>query len=198
MALGGFIWSFISLAGVSQLLRSFPFIIQWIAYIGGSYLCYLGLKTLKGLYFKLKVVSQQGDEGEVSSEKEPTKKAHSINEGAHTKKAEEHVFWQDMIKGLVTTLSNPKVALLWLSMSSIIPLSKVSEPFKLLLPLISYSVVIGLIVFSVYGVIALLFSASHAQHAYLKHENVLNLIFAMIFLSLGSYIIFSQGWMMAS
>ena len=173
IALGGFVWAFISLVGVSQLLNSYPGLLQVIAILGGSYLCYIGFKTLRSVLAAkanattdtLSAVTVQG--------------LQSLPENRRIK---------NIAKGVITTLSNPKVAMLWMSLSSVVPVSTAQMGW-----LAFYAVVIGTIVFCVYGTIGLIFSEPRAQQNYLKHSNLINSLFAAIFIALGLFIFINHG-----
>lgn len=164
LAIGGFIWPFISLLGVSQLLVRNPHLINWLALIGGSYLIYLGTKSwMKGIKNNKLVTPtlSQAYSGSLS-----------LSGG------------RAIQRGLITTLSNPKVAMVWISLSSIIPVTSDQVGWIFI-----YSIVIALIVFCVYATIACVFSDSRAQAVYLKKTTLVDAIFSTLFILLGIFII---------
>ena len=174
IALGGFVWAFISLAGVSQLLNSYPGLLQVIAIVGGSYLCYIGFKTLRCVLAAKTSAATDTVNAVTDKELQPN------IENSRTK---------NIAKGFITTLSNPKVAMLWMSLSSVVPVSTAQMGW-----LSFYALVIGAIVFCVYGTIGLIFSEIKAQQNYLKHSNLINSLFAAIFIALGLFIFFNHGF----
>ncbi|EPJ55045.1 MAG: hypothetical protein OFPI_04800 [Osedax symbiont Rs2] len=173
IALGGFVWAFISLAGVSQLLHSYPSSLRFIAIIGASYLCYIGYKTLRSV-LAAKACTPANPVIAVAAED-------SQSEPKNTR-------IKNITKGIITTLSNPKVAMLWMSLSSVVPVSTAQMGW-----LSFYALVIGAIVFCVYGSIGLIFSETKAQQNYLKHSNLINSLFAAIFIALGLFIFINHG-----
>ncbi|MCJ8299456.1 MAG: LysE family translocator [Pseudomonadales bacterium] len=173
IALGGFVWAFVSLVGVSQLLNSYPGLLQVIAILGGSYLCYIGFKTLRS------VLAAKANATTDTLSAVTVQDLHSLPENRRIK---------NIAKGVITTLSNPKVAMLWMSLSSVVPVSTAQMGW-----LAFYALVIGTIVFCVYGTIGLIFSETRAQQNYLKHSNLINSLFAAIFIALGLFIFINHG-----
>jgi threonine efflux protein len=167
LAIGGFIWPLISLLGVSQLLARNPQFIKWIALVGGSYLLYLGFKSL------LSVVNNCR-QGLATSERQVVNRVELEGISA-------------IRRGLLTTLSNPKVAMVWISLSSVIPVASDRVGW-----IIVYSAVIGVIVFSVYTTIACIFSNALAQTAYMKKANWINGLFSALFIILGGFILANE------
>lgn len=167
LAIGGFIWPFVSLMGVSQLLMQNPSLIKWIALIGGCYLQYSGIKTL------LSIIKSHGSVPGVLPESE-------INQSSLRGSLA-------IRQGLITTLSNPKVAMVWISLSTVIPVTSEQSGW-----IFFYSIVIGLIVFSVYATIACIFSNQRARAGYFKKSNLINSLFSAIFIFLGGFIIFRE------
>ena len=167
LAVGGFIWPLISLLGVSQLLVSNPQSIKWIALIGGSYLLYLGFKTL------FSIISNR-------------RQALAISERMVTEQIKLKGIFA-IGRGLFTTLSNPKVAMVWISLSSVIPLTRDQLGW-----IFFYSAVISFIVFSVYATIACMLSNTLAQTAYMQRTNLINALFSAVFIILGGFIIASE------
>jgi len=163
LGIGGFTWSFISLLGITILLKQYPYLIKIIALIGGLYLMYLGIKTLMSTLNK--------------NEKQETT-ASKLNFQSN---------FSALKIGLVTTFLNPKVALLWISLSPMIPI-KTNE-----IGLLSfYSIVIALIVFGIYGSIGLLFSSKKTQAIYSNNAKLFNIIFGSLFSLLGFGLIFNH------
>lgn len=164
LAIGGFIWPFISLLGVSQLLAKNPQLINWLALFGGSYLIYLGAKPLLKGIKNNKLVTATLPQSNADSP--------SLSGG------------KAIQRGLITTLSNPKVAMVWISLSSVIPVTSEQIGWISI-----YSAVIALIVFCVYATIACVFSDSRAQTVYLKKTKLIDGIFSALFIMLGVFII---------
>lgn len=175
LALGGFIWAFVSLLGVSELLIRFPQLVKLLALLGGSYLIWMGLKTITSMY-RNRIVGKSANSGQVSQSSMislPTLGA--------------------IRKGILTTLSNPKVALLWVSLSSAVPLSSLaSSGTSYYSWLVVYCSVIAVIVFMVYGTISFFFSTAQSQKIYLNHAHWFDGIFAVVFMGIGSVILYQH------
>jgi len=171
LAMGGFVWAFLSLAGVSQLLLKYPQMLQIIAACGGSYLIYLGCKTFLSVCKKLRAAK-------VVDKTVGPANNHSVSPLTASIAIK---------KGLITTLSNPKVALVWLSLSSVVPVAA-----DQLVWLLIYCSVIAIIVFSIYACVGLLFSGPGYQKLYLHHAHWFDSVFAMVFFCLGVMMIYSH------
>ncbi len=153
LGIGGFTWSFVSLLGITILLKQYPYLIKVIALIGGLYLMYLGIKTLMSTLKKKDIT---------------------------TSKLNFQSNFSALKIGLITTFLNPKVALLWISLSPLIPIK--TNEYGLLS---FYSIIIALIVFGIYGSIGLLFSSKKTQAMYSNNAKLFNIIFGILFSLLG-------------
>ena len=156
LGIGGFTWSFISLLGITLLFKQYPSLIKVIALIGGLYLMYLGIKTI------ISTLKKKDKQGMTTSQ---------LNFKSN---------FSALKIGLITTFLNPKVALLWISLSPMIPI-QTNE-----LGLLSfYSIIIALIVFGIYGSIGLLFSSKKTQAMYSNNAKLFNIVFGILFSLLG-------------
>jgi len=171
LAIGGFIWAFLSLAGVSQLLMQYPQMLQVIAILGASYLIYLGCKTFYSVFKKMRMAKLVNNSTVAAIE-------------CSTLSLTPYIAIR---KGLITTLSNPKVALVWLSLSAVVPVDA-----DQLMWLVVYCSVIACIVFSVYACVGLLFSRSGYQKLYLNNAHVFDSVFATVFFGLGLMLIYTH------
>jgi len=160
LGIGGFTWSFVSLLGITILLKQYPYLIKVIALIGGLYLMYLGIKTLMSTLKKKDIT---------------------------TSKLNFQSNFSALKIGLITTFLNPKVALLWISLSPLIPIK--TNEYGLLS---FYSIIIALIVFGIYGSIGLLFSSKKTQAMYSNNATLFNVIFGILFSLLGFGLIFNH------
>ena len=156
LGIGGFTWSFISLLGITLLFKQYPYLIKVIALFGGLYLMYLGIKTI------ISTLKKKDKQGMTTSQLNFTSNFSALK------------------IGLITTFLNPKVALLWISLSPMIPIQ--TNEFGLLS---FYSIIIALIVFGIYGSIGLLFSSKKTQAMYSNNAKLFNIVFGILFSLLG-------------
>jgi len=163
LGIGGFAWSFVSLLGITLLFKQYPSLIKIIALVGGLYLMYIGIKTLLPALKK--------------------KKSNTIT----TSKIEFKSGFSALKVGLITTFLNPKVALMWISLSPMIPIN--TDEYSLLF---FYSIVIALIVFTIYGSIGLLFTSIKTQTMYSNNTKLFNIIFGILFILLGLGLIYNH------
>jgi len=154
---GAFIWAWLSSLGFSQLLSSYPELIQTLSLLGGGYLLYLGYK---GFRSALSVNS---------SFISPTISRDPLS---------------DITYGLAVTLSNPKVAILWASLATI-----VAPGLHSMAAVVSFSVGSACVVFVIYSTYAVLFSIGIAQEAYRRFSRVADAIFGGLFSSLGALLL---------
>ncbi len=167
LAFGGFVWSFLSLLGVNTLMAKFPVLIQIIATVGGLYLIHIGIRATSSV---LKAIGQTNPLQTAGSSKLFTSRLHAFQ------------------TGLTTTLTNPKVTLLWITLSPMIPI----KPDELLV-LFFYATIIGTIVFSIYFSIGLLFTGRGATNFYSKNTVTFDCVFAVLFILLGLYFLITYS-----
>ncbi len=163
LTIGGMVWAFLSVFAISQIITVLPILTKILAILGAGYLFYLGFRTLRGVIARV-----------TKNEVVCVAKAHS----PHYKAG-----YEAILAGLITTLSNPKVCLLWIALSPMVTI-----PEKKSLAFILFLLGIAFIIFLVYGTIGWLFSTNTTQSIYQKYVNWADTLFSIIFISLSGYI----------
>ena len=153
IALGGFGWAMLTALGFGTLFEKFPVLIRVLGVVGGLYLGWLGYKGWRA--------AVTGAHGEITPQK---------GEGT----------WRDVRYGLVVTATNPKVALLWASLSTFVGSQTTSLPL-----LILFACGSSVILFAIYGGYGLLFSVSGIRQLYARFQKASEAVFGTIFGMIG-------------
>lgn len=153
IALGGFGWAMLTALGFGTLFETFPVLLSVLGVVGGLYLGWLGYKGWRA--------AVTGAPGEITPQK---------GEGT----------WQDVWYGFVVTATNPKVALLWASLSTFVGGQTTS--LSLLIFFASGS---SVILFTIYGGYGLLFSVGGIRQLYARFQKTSEAVFGTIFCMIG-------------
>lgn len=155
VSLGTMFWAIMAVSGITALLSYYSGAALVMQLIGGSYLLWLGIKSLRSA---TKITS-------------PLATAAEQNETAS----------QCFGRGLLIQLTNPKTALFWLSMVSVVILP--DTPL-----LVAALLVIGTtaIAFTWHLFLAVAFSLNQAKGFYLKLRPYISAVFGIAFIALGA------------
>lgn len=153
IALGGFGWAMLTALGFGTLFETFPVLLRVLGVVGGLYLGWLGYKGWRA--------AVTGAPGEITPQK---------REGT----------WRDVRYGLVVTATNPKVALLWASLSTFVGGQTTSLSL-----LILFACGSSLILFAIYGGYGLLFSVGGIRQLYVRFQKASEAVFGTIFGMIG-------------
>lgn len=149
IAVGGFFWALLTSLGLGVLFQRFPLLLQVLGIVGGSYLAWLGYKGWRA--------ALTGSASDI---------APAMGGG----------FWCDARYGLIVTATNPKVALLWASLSTFV--GGVTTSLVVLLIFAGTSAVV---LFLIYGGYGLLFSLGGVRTLYIRFQKTSEAIFGTIF-----------------
>ncbi|MCV6574504.1 MAG: LysE family translocator [Cohaesibacter sp.] len=149
IALGGFGWAMLTALGLGTLFEAFPVLLRVLGLVGGLYLGWLGYKGWRAAI--------TGGSGEIAPQ---------TGEG----------LWRDVRYGLVVTATNPKVALLWASLSTFVGGQTTSLSLLLLFACGS-----SFILFAIYGGYGLLFSVGGIRQLYVRFQKTSEAVFGTIF-----------------
>ena len=153
IALGGFGWAILTALGFGVLFDTFPILLTILGLIGGGYLSWLGYKGWRSAI--------TGSSSDIAATK-----------GAG--------FWRDARYGLIVTATNPKVALLWGSLSTFVGGKTTS-----LTLLLMFAGVSSVILFVIYGGYGLLFSVGGVRRLYERFQRISAAAFGTIFGAIG-------------
>ena len=160
IALGAFFWALITAYGLASLFTVYPHLIKVFALAGGSYLCWLGLKAIVKLMFK-PIIAAEFYKANVK---------HAV------------------LHGFMVTATNPKAALFWLSLSTLVSSVSVSLPVMII-----FALVVSILAFGVYGGYAVAFSLKNFRNWYTAKQHYFLLIFGSYFLVAGLFLILRLG-----
>lgn len=153
LATGAFLWSFLTAVGFGALFDTYPVMLRLMGLFGGAYLFWLGLKGWRA------VLTGQG--GQIVP---------AIRRGAR----------HDFLHGLTVTATNPKVALLWASLSTFVGSEIADWPVLLL-----FTTGSAIIAFLIYGTYGWLFSIGGIRGFYSRFQAASEAIFGTLFCGLG-------------
>lgn len=162
IALGGFAWAILTAIGLGSLFQHFPILLKALGLAGGLYLAWLGFKGWRS--------ALTGSAGEITPQE---------GEGA----------WRDIRYGLIVTATNPKVALMWASLSAFI--GGTTQSLSLLILFASIS---SIVLFTIYGGYGLLFSVGGVRSLYARFQKVSEAVFGTIFGGIGLGMIWRSIW----
>lgn len=155
LACGALLWSFFTAVGLGALFEAYPVLLRVMGLLGGAYLLWLGFKGWRA--------ALTGKGGQI---------APVTGRGV----------WRDFLHGLTVTSTNPKVALLWASLSSF-----VGPAITDWLLLLMFTTGSAIIIFAVYGTYGWLFSTGRARGLYKKFAKTSEALFGTLFGGLGIF-----------
>lgn len=157
IAFGAFGWSFLTAVGLGALFGAYPALLRILGVVGGLYLLWLGIKGWRA--------AMTGSGGQIA----PVAGSNALHSFLH---------------GLLVTATNPKVALLWASLSTFVGPAITS--WLMLLVFTSGSAVI---IFTIYGIYGLLFSTGGVRGVYGRFQRRCEAVFGTIFGVLGVFMV---------
>jgi threonine/homoserine/homoserine lactone efflux protein len=161
VSLGTTIWAIMAVTGATALLTSYPNAAIVMQFLAGCYLIWLGLKSLRS-------ATKKGNTASISGEKIET-------------------IFQSFRKGLLIQLTNPKTALFWVSIISIVV--KPGAPALVGVILIVGTTFIALVW---HMTLALAFSAGPTRDLYLRGRRWISAGFGIVFTLLGLRLVLSN------
>jgi threonine/homoserine/homoserine lactone efflux protein len=153
ISIGGFFWAVLTAMGLSALFQNFPGLLRVLGLIGGAYLAWLGFKG-----WKAALTGQGGELAPVAG----------------------RGLLSDMRYGLIVTATNPKVALLWASLSTFVSGATASVPM-----LLFFACGASVLLFAIYGGYGLLFSVGQIRGLYRRFQTASEAVFGTVFGVLG-------------
>lgn len=159
IASGVFLWSLLFFVGVGALLTTFPESLILLRFLGGGYLLYLGLRSLRSLFTQ----GSTPDAGPAGTTL-PLAAA-----------------WR---RGLLVVMTNPKAALMWIAISLF--LAGGGHPAA---SFILTGIAASLSAAVIYGLYAVLFSTGVAVRGYRRMFRLVDGLFGLVFGALGGKLI---------
>lgn len=153
LSFGALIWANLTAVGLGALFGTYPVLLRILGLLGGAYLIWLGFKGLRA------AISGKGSQI-----------APATSQGT----------WADFLHGLTVTSTNPKVALLWASLSTFVGPS-IDDWTHLLV----FTTGSAAIIFAIYGTYGLLFSTGRARGVYRRFQKTSEAVFGTLFGGLG-------------
>lgn len=153
IAFGGFFGAVLTSVGLGIVFETVPLLPRLMGVIGGAYLLWLGFNGWRSVL--------RGTPSDIAA-------------------ASGRGFWRDAQFGLMVTATNPKVALLWISLSTFV--SAVNASFGMLLVFASVS---SLVLFVIYGGYGLVFSLGGVRRLYAQYQKLSDALFGNVFTMLG-------------
>ena len=153
IAAGAFLWALASAAGVGALFERVPGALRALELAGGAYLGWLGFRGLRSAW--------RGGAGTVA----PVRSRGAAADVAH---------------GLAVTLTNPKVALVWIALAAFVA-PAIGSPAALLL----FAAGAAALAWAIYGGYGWLFSARGARALHARFARAADAAFGTLFAALG-------------
>ncbi len=153
IAIGAFFWAWVSVAGFGQLYTQHAVAVPALSLLGGGYLLYLGYKGIRASCF--------GGSGFIGA-----------SVGANP--------LADVLHGLMVTASNPKVAMMWAALATL-----VAPGAQSVFAVTAFATVTALLAFLIYGGYSVMFSAGRVQRVFKKYSRWADALFGGVFSVLG-------------
>jgi threonine/homoserine/homoserine lactone efflux protein len=157
IGIAAILWVFFVVLGFGAATKYFPNIIPSMGILGGAYLIYLGIKSFIAILKR-------------------TKSSFTFT----ARNTMQFSAWGNASHGFLISISNPKVALFWLSLTSIVGFKLQALPI-----LILFALGCCLVTFTIYSTYGILFSTPKIRDAYTQYAKTGNFIFGLVFCSLG-------------
>lgn len=165
ISIGTGIWALFAATGLTAILSTFKFAATVISSVGGVYLIWLGYNAFKSVFagqkFQLKALD--------------TKNVKGLAKG--------------IVPGLAIQLTNPKTALFWLALTSIV--IRPSTPVFVIVFLVLGCFILALLW---HCLLAFTFSTGPFRDAYIRHKPIFSTIFGIIFVGYGLRVLYSVFW----
>lgn len=165
ISIGTAIWALFAATGLTALLSTFELATTIISIVGGLYLIWLGYNAFKSVFsgqkFKPKSIETQNI----------TSLAKSV------------------LPGLAIQLTNPKTALFWLALTSLV--IKPDTPLIVILFLVVGCLILAIIW---HCLLAFAFSTGPLRDGYIKYKPVFSTVFGIIFVGYGLRVFYSLFW----
>lgn len=162
ISLGTALWALLAATGITALLTAYHHAALMVGLAGGSYLCWLGFKSIRsviqGAKFNASLKSVSGSISALSS----------------------------MRTGLLIQMTNPKTAVFWLAVTSLA--IQPETPAEIVALLVIGCLIIALIWHSL---LALAFSSGPIRDGYVRFKPVISTVFGVLFICLGLRIVYS-------
>ena len=158
LATGAFLWSFLTAVGLGALFGTYPILLRLMGLFGGAYLFWLGVKGWRA--------ALTGNGGQIAA---------ATRQSAR----------QDFLHGLIVTSTNPKVALLWGSLSTLVGPALIGWP-----TLVLFTTGSATIVFLIYGTYGWLFSTGQIKSLYQRFQTASEAVFGTLFCGLGLFMVY--------
>lgn len=153
LACGAFLWSFLTAVSLGSLFGTYPQLLKTLGLFGGAYLLWLGIKGWRAaLTGKGGQIGPKTGQGPVG----------------------------DFLHGLTVTSTNPKVALLWASLSTFVGPAITQWSY-----LILFTIGSAIIIFVIYGTYGWLFSTGNARGPYRRFQRASEAVVGTLFGGLG-------------
>ncbi len=153
IAIGAFVWAMFAVIGLDQVFAQFPKLPTVLGTVGGAYLIYLGSKGLRS------ALNHNGT---------------TVGAAMTASRAE------DLRHGLLVTLTNPKVGLLWISLSLLVTSAANTAGSKLL-----FAGGAALLAYLIYGGYGIFFSSGIARSAFHRFSRIADAAFGITFCAFG-------------
>lgn len=165
ISIGTAIWALFAATGLTAILSTFELAATVISIVGGMYLIWLGYNAFKSVFAGQKFQPKKID----------TKNIKSLA--------------KSIIPGLTIQLTNPKTALFWLALTSI--LIRPNTPAMVIVFLVSGCLILAILW---HCLLAFAFSTGPLREAYIKYKPVFSAVFGIIFVSYGLRVFYSVLW----
>lgn len=153
LSCGALLWSSVTAVGLGSLFEAVPVLLRIMGVLGGAYLLWLGAKGWRA--------ALTGQDGQIVP---------VAGRGMR----------RDFFHGLTVTSTNPKVALLWASLSSFVGPAIIDWSQVVL-----FATGSAAIIFVIYGTYGWLFSTGRARGIYQRYRKASEASFGTLFAALG-------------
>ena len=161
LAMGAFLWSALTAIGLGALFARVPILLQILGWVGGIYLIWLGFRGWR---------------------------AALTGRGAQIKPVLGGAGWANFLHGLAVTATNPKVGLLWASLSTFVG-PALQSPAHILL----FCTGSAVIIFMIYGGYGILFSTCRVRGLYRQFQRSAEALFGCLFGGLGITLVYRSS-----
>ena len=163
VSIGSGIWALLASTGLTTLLSAYEEATLMVGLIGGSYLCWLGVKSIRAALSRTKFTAD-------------------FNKSSHQATS----FMRAICVGIFVQMGNPKAALFWVALSSLAIKPQTPSLFIAIM-------VIGCFVISLawHLTLALVFSVGKMRQTYISFKSLISAVFGTLFIGFGLKVIHS-------